>query len=100
MDLIEQELAAAEEALKEGDEGKARVCARRAVALADDVWLAKQSDRPFRGDALAHFCRIQQDLPLPLPIRQAVERLSTPDTRRDSYPFPTDFVGDSRIIIE
>jgi len=72
--LIEQELAAAEAACKIGNEGKARVCARRAVALADDVWLVKQSDQPFRGDALAHLRRIEEDLSAPSPLarRQSV----------------------------
>ena len=89
----------AEEALKIGNEGKARVCARRAVALADDVWLAKQSDQPFHADALAHLRRIQQDLSVPLSIREAAERLSTSVTRQDSDPFTTDPIGDARIII-
>ena len=98
--LIEQEFRAAEEALKIANEGKARVCARRAVALADDVWLAKQSDRSFRGDALAHLRRIQQDLSLPLSIRQAVECLTTTVLRKDSVLFTTNPIGDVRIIIE
>jgi hypothetical protein len=96
--LIEEELAAAEEALKIGNEGKARVCARRAVALADDVWLGKQSGQPFRGDAMAHLRRIQQDLSLPPTVREAAERLSTTVTRKDSAPFTTDPIGDARII--
>ena len=98
-DLIKQELAAAEAAWEIGNEGKARVCARRAVALADEAWLAKQSDRPFRGDAMAHLRRIQQDLSLPLSIRQAAERLGISVTRKDSAPFTTDPIGDARIII-
>jgi hypothetical protein len=64
--------------MKIGNYGKARVCARRAVAVADETWLAKQSDQPFRGDALAHLRRIQQDLSLPLSMREAAERMSTP----------------------
>lgn len=98
-DLIEKELEAAESALKIGNEGKARVCARRAVALADDVWLAKQFDKPFRGDAMAHLRRIQQDLTFPLSIREAAVRLSTAVTQKDSAPFSTDPIGDARIII-
>ena len=98
-ELIEQNLAVAEESLKIGNEGKSRVCARRAVGLADEVWLAKQSNQPFRGDALAHLRRIQQDLPLPLSIREAAERLSTAVTQKDSAPFSTDPIGDARIII-
>ncbi len=89
----------AEEALKIGNEGKARVCARRAVGLADEVWLKNRSDRPFRGDALAHLRRIEQDLSLPLSIRAAAERLSTAVTQKNFAPFSTDPIGDARIII-
>ena len=97
--LIEKEFAAAEDAWKDGNHGKARVCARRAVALADEAWLATRSDQLFRGDALAHLRRIQQDHFLPLSIREAAERLSTTVTRKDSAPFSTDPIGDARIII-
>jgi len=98
-DLINQELSVAEEALKIGNEGKARVCARRAVGLADDVWLAKLSEQPFRGDALAHLRRIQQDSSLPSHVREAADRLCTPVTQKNSAPFSTDPIGDARIII-
>jgi hypothetical protein len=78
---------------------KARVCARRAVALAGDAWLAARSDHPFRGDALAYLRQIQQDHSLPIPIHQAADRLSTTVTRKDSAPFTTDLIGDARINI-
>jgi hypothetical protein len=99
-ELIEQELSVAEGTWKDGNHSKARVCARRAVALADETWLGNRSDQHFRGDALGHLRRIQQDLSLPLPIRQAAERLSTTVTRKDSAPFTTDPIGDARTIIE
>ena len=37
--LLDQELAAAEVAWNDGNAGKARVCARRAVALVTEAWL-------------------------------------------------------------
>ena len=98
--LIEQELAAAEAAMKEANDGKARVCARRAVALATEAWLRRFSVPPWRGDAMEHVRQIQQNTSFPLPIRQAAERLSTKVTRRDSAPFTTDPIGDARVIIE
>ena len=98
--LVEQELAAGETAMKEANDGKARVCARRAVALATEAWLARFSVPPWRGDAMEHVRQIQQDTAFPLPIRQAAERLSTKVTRRHSAPFTTDPIGDARIIIE
>ncbi len=99
-DLIEQELAAAEVAWKDGNEGKARVCARRAVALATEAWLTRLPDLLWRGDAMEHLRQIRQHGSLPLPIRrQAAERLSAAVTRRHSAPFTTDPIGDARVII-
>ena len=98
-DLIEQELAAAEAALRVGNDGKARVCARRAVALAGEAWLGRHATQVGRVDALAHLRRIHEDESLPATIRQAAERLTTTVTRRDSAPFTSDPIGDARMII-
>jgi hypothetical protein len=98
-DLIEQELASGEAALKIANDGKARVCARREVALACDGWLARHSAQAGRMDAMAHLRRIQADESIPSPVRQAAERLTTTVTRRDSAPFTSDPIGDARIII-
>ena len=97
--LIEQELAAADAAQQDSNEGKARVCARRAVALATETWLAQRSIPRWHGDAMAHLRQIQQDASFPLPIRQAAERLSTSVTRQHAAPFTTDPVADARLII-
>ena len=97
--LIEQELATAEAAQHEGNDGKARVCARRAVARATEAWIAQLSSPPWHGDAMARLRHIQQDVSFPLPIRQAAERLSTPITRQHATPFTTDPVTDARLII-
>ena len=97
--LIEQELAAAEAARQNSNDGKARVCARRAVALATEAWLARLPIPRWRGDAMAHLRQIQQDASFPLPIRQAAERLSTPVTRQHAAPFTTDPIADARLII-
>lgn len=98
-DVIEQELDAAEAALKIGNEGKARVCARRAVAIAAEAWLARHSVQAGQTDAMAHLRRIQEDDSFPSSIRQAAERLTTTVTRRDSAPFTSDPIGDARLII-
>ncbi|MSQ77017.1 MAG: hypothetical protein EXR97_00990 [Nitrospiraceae bacterium] len=99
VDLIERELAAAEAALKDANDGKARVCARRAVALATEAWLERLPVRKWRGDAMEYLRQIQQDSSFPLPIRQAAERLSTPVTRQQTAPFTADPIGDARLII-
>ena len=97
---IERELAAAEAAWKDSNEGKARVCARRAVALAAEAWLARLPAPPWRGDAMEHLRQLQQAASVPLPIRQAAERLTTTVSRREVDPFTTDPVADARVIVE
>ncbi len=97
---IEQELAAAEAARRDRNDGKARVCARRAVALAAEAWLARLPLPRWHGDAMAHLREIQQDKSFPLPVRQAAERLSTPVTRQQTASFTTDPVADAKLIIE
>jgi hypothetical protein len=97
--LVEQELAAAQAAQQDHNDGKARVCSRRAVARATEVWGARLSLSQWRGDAMARLQQIQQDASFPLPIRQAAERLSTPVTRQHAIPFTTDPIADARLII-
>ena len=97
--LIEQELAAAQTAQQDRNDGKARVCARRAVARAAEAWLARLPAPQWRGDALTQLQHIQQDSSFPLPIRQAAERLSTPVTRQHAAPFTIDPVADAKLII-
>ena len=97
--LIEQELAAAEAARNEGNEGKARVCARRAIARATEEWMARLPVRRWRGDAMEYLRQIQQDTSFPRPIRQAAERLSTKVTQQQTAPFTTDPISDAKLII-
>lgn len=97
--LIDEELTAARVAWKDGNEGKARVCARRAVAHAAESWLAREAEPRWRGDAMEHLRRIQQEPSIPVPIRQAAERLATAVTRRRDAPFTADPIMDANIII-
>lgn len=96
---IDRELSAARAAWEQGQEGKARVCARRAVALADQAWLAAAGHPMWQGDAMAHLRRIQQQAEFPLSVRQGAERLTTSVTRRHDTPFTSDPVSDAGLII-
>ena len=97
--LIDQELRAAEIAWNVGNEGKARVCARRAVALATTLWLARLAEPPWHGDAMEHLRGIQRHPSFPLSVRQAAERLSTAVTKRHAAPFTVNPISDANIII-
>ncbi|RPH80983.1 MAG: hypothetical protein EHM80_03775 [Nitrospiraceae bacterium] len=96
---IEQELAAAQAAQQDNNDGKARVCARRAVACATEAWIAQLPSLRWRGDAMAYLRKIQENVSFPPPIRQAAERLSTPITSQHTAPFTTDPVADAILII-
>lgn len=96
---MDRELSMARAAWEQGQEGKARVCARRAVALADRAWLAAAGHPLWQGDTMAHLRRIQQEVEFPLPVRQAAERLTTSVTRRHDTPFTCDPVSDAGLII-
>jgi hypothetical protein len=98
-ELVEQELSAAKAAWKIGNDGKARVCARRAVALAHEAWLARHCIQTGCLDAMGHLRRIQTDESASQSVRQAAERLTTSVPRRDSAPFTSDPIGDARMII-
>lgn len=97
--MIEQELEAARAAQQKGNDGKARVCARRAVARATEAWIARHPFPRWHGDAMAHLRHIHQEASFPLPIRQAAERLSTSVTRQYTTPFTMDPVADAKLII-
>lgn len=96
---ITRELVGAAAAWKSGNDGKARVCARRAVALADEAWLAQQASPSWSGDAMAHLRRIQQEVSFPSSVRQAAERLTTAVTQTHTAPFTTDPIGDANTVI-
>ena len=96
---IERELARAEAAQRDWNDGMVRVCARRAVGLAAEAWLERFPGKNRRGDALDQLRRIQADESFPPEIRRAAERLMTKVTQRDIAPFSTDPIADARSII-
>jgi hypothetical protein len=99
LEQIEKELAVADAALRDANEGKARVCARRAVALVAEAWIERFPRPDWRGDAMTQLRQIQREDAFPLPIRQAAERLSTKITQRDSAPFTSNPIADAKLII-
>lgn len=99
IERIEREIAKAEAALRDGNDGMVRVCARRAVGLAAEAWLEKHPRAGWQGDALNQLRHIQAEESFPADIRDAAERLTTKVTRRDTAPFSTDPIADARAII-
>ena len=96
---IEQELAKAATGLREGNDGLARVCARRAVALGAQAWVTRGGRKPGPADAMNQLRKIQQEEAFPLEMREAAQRLLTKVTQRDQAPVSTDPIADARLIL-
>jgi len=97
---IEQELIKAATGLHNGNEGLARVCARRAVALAAQDWAAPRHLPAWQGDAMHQLRQIQEETTFPLSVRAAAQRLLTKVTEQPQLPMTTDPITDARIILD
>jgi phage shock protein A len=98
-ELIEQELVKASEGLKNGNDGLARVCARRAVAIASQHWAEQRNLTDWQGDAMHHLHRIQEETTFPYSVREAAQRLLTKVTEQAQSPMTTDPITDAHIIL-
>jgi len=96
---IEAELRQAQVALGQGNDGKARVCARRASGAALRAWFRAGGAAAGPADALSLLKLAAADTGLPGELRQAAARLSTAVTDRDRLAFSDDPVGDAGIIV-
>lgn len=97
---IEKEFSAAREALKIGNDGKARVCARRAAGQAITWFLSKFPKKGWGTDAMSQLQSLKDDDSFPQEVRHAAERLTTKVSDRFNYQFSTDPIHDAQIIIQ
>lgn len=97
---IKQELVKATEGLQNGNDGMARVCARRAVAFASQRWAEEHHLPAWQGDAMQQLRQIQQDTQFPIPVREAAQRLLTKVTEQAQLPMTTDPIADAHIILD
>jgi len=97
---IEQELTKASEGLQNGNEGLARVCARRAVALASQHRAEQRHLLGWQGDAMHQLRQIQGETTFPLSVREAAQRLLTKVTEQKQSAMTTDPITDARIILD
>ena len=96
---IQRELGVAEQSIRIGNAGRARVCARRAVGIAIAYWLQRHPDRGWGTDAMTRLHRLREDEGVPDAVRNAARRLTTKITEQFTPAFPTDPLEDCRIIV-
>lgn len=100
LELIEKEFTDAQEARQQGNEGRARVCARRCAGFAVS-WLCHSRGRDVRDtDSLNLLKNIAADESIPAEVREASERLTAKIRPDFTYAFSTNPVGDARIIVD
>jgi hypothetical protein len=90
---IAAELAQAQIARASGNEGRARVCARRAAGAAIREWDGR------RGDALKQLGRLRSDGLAPENVRAAARRLTAKVDEDHTLPFAEEPLEDARLII-
>ena len=100
LEQIEKELVIAREAMKIGNNGKARVCARRATGQAITWFLSKYPRDGWGSDAMNQLIRLKDDQTFSQAVRDAAIRLTTKISDRFTYPFSTDPIEDAKIIID
>ncbi len=96
---VEQELAKAAKGLREGNDGLARVCARRAVGLGVQNWVERSGAKTWPSDAMNILRKVQGEETFPPGIREAAQRLLTAVTQQDQTPMSSDPIGDARLIL-
>ena len=99
LERIEKEFATAREALKSGNDGKARVCTRRAAGEAIAWFLTKYPRSDWAPDAIRRLESLNNDPFFPVEARDAAHRLTVKISDQFTYPFTTNPIEDAEIII-
>ena len=97
---IARELEAALTSLRIGNEGRARVCARRAAGIAIDYWLPRHPGHAWGLDAMSRLRHVQADEQFPHEVRQAALRLTARITERFTSAFSTSPLEDCRVLTD
>lgn len=100
-DEIEKELNRGRQAKEDGNEGKTRVCARRAAGVAIRLWKDKRGrDIKWGTSAMSQLKTMALDESFPESVRQAAERLTSQQLPDHTMPFDNDPLEDAVILIE
>lgn len=96
---IDQELFCADNARLMGNEGKARVCARRAAGIAVRAYFKASGEIFNDPSAFAVLTRLSQMESTPETIKDTISRLLTRVTPDYTLPIEADLIADARALI-
>jgi hypothetical protein len=97
---IHGELEDAKRARIEGNEGRARVCARRAAGWAVSVTRSLTEECDIEANAYDMLQWLTQQADTPDAVRSAATRLTTRVSHDHTLPFPEDPIEDAWIIVQ
>ncbi len=97
--MIAAERARAYAARAEGNEGKVRVCARRAAGAALSYWLEEGGRLDWGRDALGRLKALREEPAAPPEVRDAAGRLTARITPDFTSPHGVDPLDDAEIVI-
>lgn len=100
LELIEKEFSTAAEARRIGNEGKARVCARRAAGHAVEWYLSEHPQTGWGISTMTRLAHVHDDRAFPEPIRDAAARLTAKISRNFTYAITSDPDADARLIVD
>lgn len=100
MEQIDRELMAAAAARGRGNEGQARVCARRATGIAISACLGAEEGRPEGASAYGLLQWLQGQDAFRGEIREAAARLTVRLTQDFKLPHPEDPLEDAVVLID
>src|SRR5690349_21425240 len=97
---IQAEFEKAEQARARGNEGQARVCARRAAGIAVREYLTRQGVRPPSVSAYDLLNSIKSDLRLSPDLRSIAEHLTLRVNEEFKLPIHADLIAEARQFCE
>jgi HEPN domain-containing protein len=97
---IQAEFEKAEQARARGNEGQARVCARRAAGIAAREYLTRQGTRPLSVSAYDLLNLLKEDPRLSPDLRRIAEHLTLRVTEEFKLPVDADLIAEARTFCE
>lgn len=97
---IEKEFETAEHARSKGNEGQARVCARRAAGIAAREYLTRNGTRPRSASAYDVLNLLKDDPLLPPDLKLIADHLTLRVTEEFKLPVEADLIAEARKLCE
>ena len=97
---IDREFENAAQARAKGNEGQARVCARRAAGIAIRDYLTRHGGRPSSASAYDLLNLIKEDPLLPPDLKRVADHLTLRVTEEFKLPVEADLIAEARSLCD